>query len=237
MENSFSKKYFTWIKKNWLKYFFVNTNYFDRIKLYFHNIKKQHNGNRFYWIRICFNWIKISLDITKKVIYCKYILLSINLFWLNKNIFWYHEKSDIMEIYFIEYKFILIKQKYLLISYDLLFLQQFRKHPSQQILVSKTSRGCPPPVCLELPLKILFWPSRGRHNMTSWKCPDLTSWGCPSLRYQGLPKLTSKGRPLKDVLRTTLGKISKHILGPLLDSLLDVPKFHFTFLSELIRLT
>ena len=34
-------------------------------------------------------------------------LLNTDLFWFNKNIFWYHEKSDIMKIYFIKYKFIL----------------------------------------------------------------------------------------------------------------------------------
>ena len=41
-----------------------------------------------------------------------------NIFYLNENIFWYHEKEvDIMKIYFIEYKFVLIECKYILISW------------------------------------------------------------------------------------------------------------------------
>ena len=59
----------------------------------------------------------------------KNISLNTNLFWLNQNIFWYHEKkSDIIKIYFIEYKFILIELKYIMISCRFLLLQHFSNH-------------------------------------------------------------------------------------------------------------
>ena len=46
----------------------------------------------------------------KKYIWYKYFLLDTKLFWLNKNVFWYHEKkNDVMKIYLNEYKSILIE--------------------------------------------------------------------------------------------------------------------------------
>ena len=63
-------------------------NYFDWIKIYLDNMKKQWSNKK----NISFNtnlidWIKIYIDIMKK--------------------------SDIMQIYFIEYKFILIEENIL----------------------------------------------------------------------------------------------------------------------------
>ena len=68
---------------------------------------------------------------------------------------------------------------------------------------------------------------------TSWTSrsdggrPDLTSWG-------GLSEVDS-GR-LQDVLRTSPTRPWKHVSGSMWGHLLYVPKFLFTFLSELIRL-
>ena len=65
----------------------------------------------------------------KKVYMIKIFLTKCKLFWLNENIFWYHEeKGDIMKLCFIKYKIILIKWKYIFISYEFLFLQYFRNH-------------------------------------------------------------------------------------------------------------
>ena len=85
-----------------------------------------------------------------------------------------------------------------------------------------------------------IWPSRGRPELTSWGCPYLTYWGRLEMTSWCRPNLTSKERlwevvsvrPLH-VLRTSPRLPWKHVLGTMWDHLLDVPKFLFTFLSEL----
>ena len=64
---------------------------------------------------------------------------------------------------------------------------------------------------------------------------------CP---VQGTFNLTSKGRPWEvesgrpqNIIRTSPKGPSKHVFGTMWGHLLHVPKFLFTFLSELIRLT
>ena len=60
-------------------------------------------------VKIYFTWMK-------KTYMIKIFLWNTNLFWLNENLFSYHEKKDdIMKIYFIKYKFVLIQWKYILI--------------------------------------------------------------------------------------------------------------------------
>ena len=61
---------------------------------------------------------------------------------------------------------------------------------------------------------------------------------------QGRPKLTSEVCPWEvdskrpqDVPRTSPRVLSIHVLGTMCGHLLDVPKFYFTFLPKLIRLT
>ena len=72
----------------------------------------------------------------------------------------------------------------------------------------------------------------------------MISWDFPKMMSRRRPNLTSKGRPWKvdsgrslDVLSTSPRGPSKHVFGTMWDHLLDVTKFLFTFLSELIRLT
>ena len=59
--------------------------------IFYLNEKNMYDKNISYWIKIYFVWMKIYLGIMKK--------------------------SDIMKIYFIEYKFVLIEWKYILISW------------------------------------------------------------------------------------------------------------------------
>ena len=57
----------------------------------------------------------------KKIYVIKIFFTKHKFFWLNENLFWYHEKKgDIMKIYFIGYKFVLIKWKYILISWKVI---------------------------------------------------------------------------------------------------------------------
>ena len=44
----------------------------------------------------------------KKMCIVKLFFIEYKILWFNKNVFWYHEKSDTIKI-FIEYKFILIE--------------------------------------------------------------------------------------------------------------------------------
>ena len=71
-----------------------------------------------------------------------------------------------------------------------------------------------------------IWPSRG--------LSDLTAWG--RLNLKGSSWEGDLGR-CQDVLRTSPRGPSKHVFGTVCGHLLNVPKFLFTFLSELIRLT
>ena len=73
-----------------------------------------------------------------------------------------------------------------------------------------------------------IWPSQGYPNLTSWRRPNLTSERHPGKVYLGRPQ---------DVLRTSPGWPWKQVLGTMWGQLLDFPKFLFTFLSQLIRLT
>ena len=62
-------------------------------KIFYLNEKEIYNKNISYWKKIYFNWLTIYFHIIKKNDIMKiYILLNTKLFWLNKNIFWYHEK-------------------------------------------------------------------------------------------------------------------------------------------------
>ena len=87
-------------------------------------------------------------------------------------------------------------------------------------------------------------PSQGSLELTSRGRPNLTSWRRLQMTSKERPNLTSKGCPweadsgcLQDVLRTSPRRPWKHVLGTMWGHLLDVPKFLFTFLSGLIRLT
>ena len=84
--------------------------------------------------------------------------------------------------------------------------------------------------------KDLIWPSRGHPDLTTWRPTEMTSRGRPNLTPMGRRWKVHSGC-LQDVLRTSLRGPSKYLLGTIWGQLLDVPKFLFTFLSELIRLT
>ena len=56
------------------------------------NEKNIYDKNISYWIQIYFDLMKIHFDIMEKRWYNENVLLTINLFWLNENVFWYHEK-------------------------------------------------------------------------------------------------------------------------------------------------
>ena len=64
----------------------------------------------------------------------------------------------------------------------------------------------------------------------------MMSMGRPNLTFEGRPWEVDPRRP-QDVLRTSPRRPWKHVLGTMWVYLLDVPKFIFTFPSELIRLT
>ena len=81
-----------------------------------------------------------------------------------------------------------------------------------------------------------IWPSRGRPRLTSWGRLEMTSKRHPNLTSKGLPWEVDSGRP-QDVLRTSPRWPWKHVLGMMWGHLLDAPKFLFTYLSKLIRLT
>ena len=98
--------------------------------------------------------------------------------------------------------------------------------------VPRTSRSNVPRTSPKDPI----WPSRGRLELTSWGRLEIMSWGCPNLTSRGRPWEIVSECP-QDVLRTSHRRPWKHVLGTMWRHLLDVPKFLFTFLSELIRLT
>ena len=88
-----------------------------------------------------------------------------------------------------------------------------------------------------------IWPSRRRPELTSRRRPSWTSWGHLEMTSNGRPNLTPKGLPWEidsrrpqNVLRTSPSWPWKHVVETMCGHLLDVPKFHFTFLSELIPL-
>ena len=86
MKNSYNKSIFYLNEKNMTEWKYI-------LMLW---KKGWYNENIFYWIKICFDWIKIYFDIMeKKVIKWKYVLLNTKLFWLNENIFCYHEERVI----------------------------------------------------------------------------------------------------------------------------------------------
>ena len=89
-----------------------------------------------------------------------------------------------------------------------------------------------------------IWPSQGHLDLTSGRHPELMSWGRPEITSRGRCNLTFKGRPWEvdsghpqDVLRTSPRRPSNHALGKIWVHQLNVPKFIFLFLSELIRFT
>ena len=79
-------------------------------KIFFLNEKNVYGKNISYWIENYFDWIKICFDIMKKKWCSKKIFHWIQIYcdWI-KIYFDIMEKSDIIKIYFIEYKFILIE--------------------------------------------------------------------------------------------------------------------------------
>ena len=64
----------------------------------------------------------------------------------------------------------------------------------------------------------------------------MTSKGRPNLTFKVCPWEVDSGR-LQDTLITSPRGPSKHVLGTMWGYQLDVPKFVFNFLSELIHLT
>ena len=64
----------------------------------------------------------------------------------------------------------------------------------------------------------------------------MTSRGRPNLTCKGPPWEVNSGR-MQNVLRTSPRRPSNYFLGMMCGHLLDVPKFLFTFLLELIRST
>ena len=92
--------------------------------------------------------------------------------------------------------------------------------PSRQILVSRTSRGRPPPTSPGHPLKIL---SDRPGDVPIWRLGDVLIW-----RSRDVP-----GRLIRDVPRTFSGRP----LEDLESTQTWMSNFFLTFLSELIRLT
>ena len=77
---------------------------------------------------------------------------------------------------------------------------------------------------------------RERLNLTSWGRPEMTSRGNHNLTSIGRLSKVALGHP-QDFPRLSPRGPSKHVLGTKCGYRLDVPKFIFSFLSELIRLT
>ena len=97
--------------------------------------------------------------------------------------------------------FLYITVFFLFFAFDFLFLSlalqytlAFAFAPSRQILVSRTSRGRPPPTFPGLSLKILFDRPGGR--------PEMTSRGRLNLTFKGRPWEVDS-RCSQDVLRTS----------------------------------
>ena len=76
---------------------------------------------------------------------------------------------------------------------------------------------------------------RERLNLTSWGRPEMTSRGNHNLTSIGRLSKVDLGHP-QDVPRLSPSGPSKHVLGIKWGYRLDVPKFIFSFLLELIRL-
>ena len=112
--------------------------------------------------------------------------------------------------------------------------------PNRQILVPRTSRECSTPTSPKDPI----WASSQHPELTSRECPNLTPYRSFKMTSRGRPNPTSKGRSVEIdsgrfqcVLRSSSTQTRKHVFGTMWGHLLDVPKFHFTFLWELVRLT
>ena len=73
-----------------------------------------------------------------------------------------------------------------------------------------------------------------RPELTFWGRFEMTSWGRPRLTSKGHSWEVVSGRP-QDVLRMSPRRPGKHVLGTMWGFLLDIPKFLFVFLSELIE--
>ena len=91
--------------------------------IFYLNEKNIYDKNISYWIQIYFDWTKIYFDIMEK----KGDIMKIY-FIEYKFVLIEWKKGDIMKICFIKYKIILIGWKYVFISYEFSFLQHLSNH-------------------------------------------------------------------------------------------------------------
>ena len=103
-----------------------------------------------------------------------------------------------------------------------------RCYPASNYWSSGRAKDVPSNICRTFP-RDPIWPFQGR--------PNLTSKGLPNLTFNGHPWEIDSGRPHQDVLRTSPRGPSKYVLRTMWGHQLDVPKFLFTFISELNWLT
>ena len=92
--------------------------------------KNMYDKNVSYWIQIYFDWIKAYFDILKKNDMMKiyFIEYKFILIWKKKFFFLISwKKGDIIKIYFIKYKVILIEWKYIFILFEFFIFATFQQ--------------------------------------------------------------------------------------------------------------